>query len=78
MARLTYLIRDIIVAAFEQGEESELLTGWRQAFAEVLIPGLEKPEHLEQFTDMFAQTLAYGLFSARVMHQHGDFTRHRA
>jgi predicted helicase len=78
MARLTHLIRDIIVAAFEQGQASDLLTGWRQAFAEVLIPGLDEPEQLEQFADMFAQTLAYGLFSARVMHPHGDFTRHRA
>lgn len=78
MARLTHLIRDIIVTAFEMNRASTLLRDWRAAFAEVLVEGLDEPEHLEQFTDMFAQTLAYGLFSARVMHQHGDFTRHRA
>jgi predicted helicase len=78
MARLTHLIRDVIVNAFQSGKASELLTGWRQAFAEVLIPELDQPENLGQFADMFAQTLSYGLFSARVMHQTGDFTRHTA
>lgn len=78
MARLTHLIRDVIVNAFEKGQASDTLTGWRDAFARVLIPDLEQPEHLGQFADMFAQTLSYGLFSARIMHQTGPFTRHTA
>jgi len=78
MARLTHLIRDVIINAFQTGQASELLTGWRQAFADVLIPDLDQPEHLSQFADMFAQTLSYGLFSARIMHQTGEFSRHTA
>ncbi|MBN1921427.1 MAG: DUF559 domain-containing protein, partial [Anaerolineae bacterium] len=66
MARLTHLIREIIVAAFEIEQASDLLHGWRRAFAEVLVADLDQPEKLGEFADMFAQTLAYGLFSARV------------
>ena len=75
MARLTHLIRDVIVNVFEKGQASDTLTGWREAFARVLIPDLDQPEHLGQFADMFAQTLSYGLFSARIMHQTGPFNR---
>jgi hypothetical protein len=78
MARLTHLIRDIIVTAFEMNRASTLLRDWRAAFAEVLVEGLDAPENVGQFADMFAQTLAYGLFSARVRHEHGAFTRQRA
>jgi predicted helicase len=76
MARLTHLVREIIVTAFETERASDLLHGWRQAFAEVLVADLDQPERVAQFADMFAQTLAYGLFSARVMHDTpGPFTR---
>jgi len=76
MARLTHLIREIIITAFETDRTSDLLRGWRQAFAEVLVADLDQPEMVGQFADMFAQTLAYGLFSARVMHDApGPFTR---
>lgn len=78
MARLTHLIRDVIVTAIENEHASQLLLGWRQAFAQVLIPALDQPAKLGQFADMFAQTLSYGLFSARIMHQTGDFSRHTA
>jgi len=33
LARLTHLIRDSIVLAFQTGNDSELLTGWRSVFA---------------------------------------------
>jgi hypothetical protein len=78
MARLTHLIRDVIITAFERGKASDLLTDWRKAFAEVLVAELDEPEHVGQFADMFAQTLAYGLFSARIRHRRGRFTRQRA
>jgi len=78
MARLTHLIRDIIVTAFEKDRASDLLTDWRKAFAEVLVADLDQPEHLGQFADMFAQTLAYGLFSARIRYEKGGFTRQAA
>jgi len=67
MARLAHLIRDIIIEAFNQNIASETLTTWRATFAKILITGLDKPEKLSEFADMFAQTLAYGLFSARIM-----------
>ena len=67
LARLTHLIRDGIVAAFQTGNASELLTGWRGVFAQTLLPELAEPGREAEFADMFAQTLAYGLFSARAL-----------
>ncbi len=67
LARLTHLIRDGIVAAFQTGNASELLTGWRSVFAQTLLPELAEAGREEEFADMFAQTLTYGLFSARAL-----------
>ena len=79
MARLTHIIRDIIVAAFDTDNASPMLRGWRDAFARVLIADLNLPEKTPEFADMFAQTLAYGLFTARVMDTTPDtFTRQEA
>ncbi|MDX9865948.1 MAG: type ISP restriction/modification enzyme, partial [Anaerolineaceae bacterium] len=79
MARLTHIIRDIIITAFETDQASDLLTGWRDAFARVLIADLNQPEHTAEFADMFAQTLAYGLFTARIMDDTpAHFTRQEA
>ncbi len=78
MARLTHLIREIVVRAFEQDAASDMLQDWRKAFAEVLVAELDQPEKLGEFADMFAQTLAYGLFSARVMDTTPSFTRQEA
>lgn len=80
MARLTHIIRDIIIEAFNQDQASNLLKGWRRAFAQVLITDLDQPfpEKTAEFADMFAQTLAYGLFSARVMDLTPGFNRQEA
>jgi predicted helicase len=79
MARLTHIIRDIIITAFETEQASGLLIGWREAFARVLIADLNQPEHTADFADMFAQTLAYGLFTARIMDESpAHFTRQEA
>ena len=79
MARLTHIIRDIIIEAFVTGNASHLLQGWRKAFADVLIADLDQPDKVPDFADMFAQTLAYGLFSARVMDNSPDtFSRQEA
>ena len=67
LARLTHLIRDSIAAAFQTGNASEVLRDWRAVFAQTLLPGLADEGKEAEFADMFAQTLAYGLFSARVM-----------
>lgn len=79
MARLTHIIRDIIITAFETNQASDLLLGWRDAFAKVLITDMSLPEKTPDFADMFAQTLAYGLFTARVMDTTPEsFTRQEA
>ena len=62
MAGMTRIIRDLIVSSFEHEKEEGWLHNWLGAFRETLIPDLDE----KQFADMFAQTLAYGLFAARV------------
>ena len=67
LAQLTHLIRDSIGLAFQTGNASEVLKDWRAVFAQTLLPELADEGKESEFADMFAQTLAYGLFSARVM-----------
>ncbi len=62
MAGITHIIRDLIIGAFEHEQQQGWLHNWLAAFREVLIPDLDVP----QFADMFAQTIAYGLFAACV------------
>ena len=62
MAGMTRMIRDQIINGLKYEPESGSLHGWLAAFRESLIPDLD--EH--KFADMFAQTLAYGLFAARI------------
>ncbi|MCL5006326.1 MAG: DNA methyltransferase [Acidobacteria bacterium] len=73
MARLTHFIRDMIISAFENKSASATLRDLHGAFEKALIPDLP----IAQFADMFAQTLAYGLFAARVNHHgpRGSFKR---
>ena len=75
MAGTTRIIRDLSRKTFEHEVERGFLHKWLAAFRETLIPDLN--EH--QFADMFAQTLAYGLFAARVHTPPSkDFTREMA
>jgi predicted helicase len=64
MAGMTRIVRDLIAATFTHGSDKDQkqLHNWLAAFKETLIPDLDE----EQFSDMFAQTLSYGLFAARV------------
>ncbi|MCB0196880.1 MAG: DNA methyltransferase, partial [Anaerolineae bacterium] len=60
-------------------QASALLWDWREAFAKVLIADLNLPEKTGEFADMVAQTLAYGLFTARIMDKTPDtFSRFEA
>ena len=68
LAFLAHMIRDIIIEAFAKNKASEMLADLRKAFAKQLIPDLDQPEHTAEFADMFAQTLAYGLFAACINH----------
>ena len=77
MANLTHLVRDIIVEAFKSGNASSTLRDLHKAFEETLIPELQ----IAAFADMFAQTLAYGLFAARCTDpsiRRGQFSRDKA
>jgi hypothetical protein len=75
MAGMTRIIRDLIVNTFEHEKEHGWLHNWLAAFRETLIPELDE----KQFADMFAQTLAYGLFAARVhSKQNKPFSREMA
>jgi hypothetical protein len=68
MARLAHMIRNLLLTALHKGEASRTLIDLRAAFAEVLIPDLDKPARAGEFADMYAQTIAYGLFAARCNH----------
>ncbi|MFH1382870.1 MAG: type ISP restriction/modification enzyme [Chloroflexota bacterium] len=61
MAQLAHLIRNLIVNAVEKEPETGSLHAQLSAFRDNLIPDLA----VEQFADMYAQTIAYGLFAAR-------------
>jgi predicted helicase len=85
LADFTQMIRSIIVEAFAKGEASDYLRDWRAAFARTLLPELEsnpdpkkEREAVSEFADMFAQTLSYGLFSARAAGPGGGFSREKA
>ncbi|HDY64727.1 MAG TPA: hypothetical protein ENH84_00645 [Phycisphaerae bacterium] len=71
MSRLTHMIRDIVIDTFVNNEASDLLKSLREALAKVLIPDIAQEEKTDEFADMFAQTLAYGLFAAACNHPGG-------
>jgi len=64
MAGLAHKIRDLTVAAFEYTTVSGTMQKLFASFKEVSNADLTEL----QFADMFAQTLAYGLFAARYNH----------
>lgn len=73
LARRARLLRDGIsgvLAAAEAGELRGVYTFYR----DTLINDLDE----DSFSDTFAQTIAYGLFLARLRHEEGDFTLERA
>jgi len=62
MAALARMTRNLIEETFERESEEGALHAQLKAFRETLIPFLTPA----QFADMYAQTIAYGLFAARV------------
>jgi predicted helicase len=72
MAQQAHLIRNLIINAFEKEPEGGSLHTQLAAFRDNLIPDLSA----EYFADMYAQTIAYGLFAARCTSRNGaSFTR---
>ncbi len=75
MARVARLIRETINRAFKTEGAGGLLHQQIKGFREVLIHDLTE----EQFADMYAQTICYGLFAARVNHRGTEtFSRRNA
>jgi len=61
MAHKARMMRDVITKTFEQEVETGTLHGQYEGFKEVLLHDLTEIE----FADMYAQTISYGLFTAR-------------
>src|SRR5437762_542665 len=75
MAALAQLIRSAIHLAFVSEEGGGSLHTQMEGFRKVLLPDLA----YEQFADMYAQTICYGLFAARCNAKPGvAFTREHA
>ena len=64
MARMANLIDELIRQAFAREAATGDLHSQYKAFQKVLIADLS----VDQFADMYAQTIAYGLFAARCNH----------
>ncbi len=62
MAKLAGLMHNAALKTLEIEPDTGTLKGWLAAFEKTLVPNLSP----EQFSDMYAQTLTYGLFAARV------------
>jgi predicted helicase len=75
MAGLARMIRDLIEEAYKREDKEGRFHSQLAAFRETLIPDLSA----DQFADMYAQTITYGLFAARVRAPGGtQFTRQQA
>jgi len=62
MAKLAGLMHNAALKTLEMEPPTGTLKGWLAAFEKTLVPNLSP----EEFSDMYAQTLTYGLFAARV------------
>lgn len=62
MAKLAGLMHNAALKTLEVEPDTGTLKGWLAAFEITLVPNLSP----EEFSDMYAQTLTYGLFAAKV------------
>jgi predicted helicase len=76
MAAKAKLMANIIEKALDgNGEDNNSLNGQLQGFREILIPDITTKE----FSDIYAQTIAYGMFAARLNDDTAEtFTRNKA
>jgi type I restriction-modification system DNA methylase subunit len=77
LAKRTRFLRDQVLAAeLKAGDENgrNQILGFYEAFKTYLISGLSENE----FNDLYAQTITYGLFAARIRAREGEFTRRSA
>jgi hypothetical protein len=75
LAHLTRQVKRLVADELKVEEESARLQKLLVAFRKILIADM----NVEKFADMFAQTLAYGFFAARVHYDgKGEFSRRTA
>lgn len=69
LAKRTHFLKDVIASEFEQGKTAgnASLSDFYDTFKKYLISDLLP----EQFVDLFAQTITYGLFAARMRSDNG-------
>jgi predicted helicase len=67
LAAHAQLLRAAIDQALQSEEAKEDLEYWQEVFRKSLLPDLQASE----FADLLAQTLTYGLFTARLYHRPG-------
>ena len=73
LAKRTRLLRDVIGGQLQPDRTDDDLSGFFEAFRDYLIGSLTQ----EEFADLFAQTITYGLFAARTRAGNG-FNRRAA
>ena len=74
MAKTAQLIREAIKSALGMEDRGGSLHHQMEAFRTTLLHDITA----DKFADMYAQTICYGLFMARVYHLSGHFTREKA
>ena len=77
LAKRTRFLRDQVLASeLKAGDENgrNQILGFYEAFKTYLISGLSESE----FNDLYAQTITYGLFAARIRAHEGEFNRRAA
>lgn len=75
LAGMAEIMHDLILESFKEAGVKPWLENWLTAFREILLPDLNQ----NKFADMFSQTVAYGMFAARVhTYPKKDFSRQTA
>lgn len=67
MAHIALNIREILVELIKDGQESDLVNDIRKSLSQI-IPEITDDDKTNDFVDMYAQTIVYGLFVARFNH----------
>jgi predicted helicase len=71
MAHIARLMNDVLIKAYGQEDDHGKLHAQLSSFREVLIDTLS----VEEFADMVAQTICYGLFTAKCSAINAEFSR---
>lgn len=74
MAELAAAMRDLVIEVYDNEIKKGPLHGLFDSFKELLIHDLK----VDDFADMYAQTITYGLFSAAITQKDGKFDLERA